>query len=104
MFRLGCSGHQAYEPGTEGFKAVVTEFGEDLVSESGDIDRKKLGAIVFSDKVSQSRGIVQNHKGRERERERESGWLVGKREKMGLRGWGGGGVENGVLWWGRDSE
>ena len=77
MFRLGCSGHQAYEPDTEGFKAVVTEFGEDLVSESGDIDRKKLGAIVFSDKVSQSRGIVQNHKGRERERERERESLVG---------------------------
>ena len=84
MLRLGCSGHQAYEPGTEGFKAVVTEFGEGLVSESGDIDRKKLGAIVFSDKVSQSRGIVQNHKGMERERENLVGWW--ERERMGLRG------------------
>ncbi|KAK7109446.1 bifunctional coenzyme A synthase-like [Littorina saxatilis] len=43
-------GHKAYEPGTEGFKAVVSEFGDDLITEKGDVDRKKLGSIVFSDK------------------------------------------------------
>ncbi|XP_076439746.1 bifunctional coenzyme A synthase-like [Babylonia areolata] len=43
-------GHKAYAPGTEGFKAVVAEFGSQLVTDTGDIDRKQLGAIVFSDK------------------------------------------------------
>lgn len=43
-------GHQVYESGTKGFQAVVAEFGEDLVTVSGEIDRKKLGAIVFADK------------------------------------------------------
>ena len=46
------SGHEAYAPNTEGFKAVVSEFGNDIVGESGEIDRKKLGPIVFSDKVN----------------------------------------------------
>ena len=58
------SGHKAYEPGTDGFTAVVTEFGEGLVTEAGNIDRKKLGAIVFSDKVSHCMGGESKRMGR----------------------------------------
>ena len=42
-------GHAIYEPGTTGFRAVVEAFGEDVVGEDGRIDRKRLGARVFSE-------------------------------------------------------
>jgi dephospho-CoA kinase len=38
--------HAVYEPGTEGFAAVVREFGDEFVSD-GRIDRKRLGELVF---------------------------------------------------------
>jgi len=41
-------GHAIYEPGTEGYLQVVESFGEEIVGEDGRIDRKKLGARVFS--------------------------------------------------------
>lgn len=42
-------GHEAYEPGTETYQALVTHFGPAIVAESGAIDRRKLGGIVFGD-------------------------------------------------------
>ena len=36
-------------PGTPGFEEVVRAFGRDILDGSGEIDRRKLGAIVFSD-------------------------------------------------------
>lgn len=39
---------QAIEPGSIGFDEVVAAFGEQVLTD-GDIDRKKLGAIVFKD-------------------------------------------------------
>lgn len=42
-------GHEAYQPGTEAWQAVVQEFGQDILQPSGEIDRKRLGAVVFSD-------------------------------------------------------
>ncbi len=36
-------------PGTAGFAAVLGEFGKEIVSEEGQIDRLKLGEIVFRD-------------------------------------------------------
>jgi dephospho-CoA kinase len=41
-------GHEIYEPGTAGFRAVVEAFGEEIVDAGGRIDRAKLGAKVFS--------------------------------------------------------
>ena len=38
---------EAIEPGTSGFDEVISHFGEKVL-EDGEIDRKKLGAIVFS--------------------------------------------------------
>jgi len=36
-------------PGTEGYREVVEAFGAEVLLPSGEVDRKKLGAIVFSD-------------------------------------------------------
>ena len=48
-------GHEAYLPGTDGLRAVVEAFGEDVLTPSGEVDRKKLGAIVFNDAVAMKR-------------------------------------------------
>lgn len=40
-------GHQAYEPGSPGHRAVVAAFGDDIVGPDGQIDRRALGGRVF---------------------------------------------------------
>ena len=40
-------GHEVYLPGTEGLREVVLEFGEDILSSNGEIDRGILGSKVF---------------------------------------------------------
>lgn len=42
-------GHEAYRPGTAGFAAVVDAFGDEIVGDGGTIDRRRLGARVFSE-------------------------------------------------------
>ena len=42
-------GHASYRAGTEGFDKVIEAFGDDLIGSDGQIDRKKLGSIVFSE-------------------------------------------------------
>lgn len=42
-------GHEVYRPQTEGWREVVAAFGERVVSADGEIDRRALGGIVFSD-------------------------------------------------------
>ena len=42
-------GHQAYTPHSEIWQEVVKAFGEKILQPSGEIDRKKLGSIVFAD-------------------------------------------------------
>ena len=41
-------GHQAYTPHSEIWQEVVKAFGEEILQPSGEIDRKKLGSIVFA--------------------------------------------------------
>lgn len=36
-------------PGTEGLKAIIETFGAEVLQASGELDRAKLGAIVFGD-------------------------------------------------------
>jgi len=43
-------GHQAYRPGEVAFQKIVKEFGQDVVAGDGNIDRRALGGIVFSEK------------------------------------------------------
>ena len=42
-------GHQAYQPHTETWQAVVDAFGTDILQPNEEVDRRKLGAVVFSD-------------------------------------------------------
>lgn len=41
-------GHETYRPHTQCWRELVAAFGEDILQPSGEIDRKKLGAIVFN--------------------------------------------------------
>ena len=42
-------GHEAYKPRSEIWRAVVHSFGKEILGPSGEIDRKKLGNIIFRD-------------------------------------------------------
>src|SRR5262249_24088438 len=42
-------GHEAYQPGADAYTALVAHFGDQIVAPDGQIDRRKLGGIVFSD-------------------------------------------------------
>ena len=41
---------EVVEPGTIGWQSVVAEFGQDILSPDGTVDRAKLGSIIFSDR------------------------------------------------------
>lgn len=41
--------HSLYEPDEECYQAIIDAFGKEILEESGRIDRKKLGGIVFAD-------------------------------------------------------
>jgi dephospho-CoA kinase len=45
-------GHEAYKPHTETWQRLVDTFGEWILRKNGEIDRKKLSDIVFSDPAS----------------------------------------------------
>jgi dephospho-CoA kinase len=40
---------EVVEPGTRGLRRIVEEFGEDVLTEDGRLDRARLGAVVFAD-------------------------------------------------------
>ncbi len=51
---LGCHlieadelGHEVLLPGAEAYDAVVKEFGNQILDQDGQIDRSKLGALVW---------------------------------------------------------
>lgn len=48
-------GHEAFQPDTEAWREVVATFGREILTTSGEIDRKKLGEIVFHNAESLSR-------------------------------------------------
>ena len=41
--------HQALQPGTETYHRVIARFGTDITTDDGEIDRARLGKIVFHD-------------------------------------------------------
>jgi len=51
---------EVVEPGTEGLKAVVKEFGEGMLTPDGTLNRRALGAAVFGDeaKLKRLNGIL----------------------------------------------
>ena len=46
---------QVVEPGQPAWREIVEEFGRDVLSPDGTLDRKKLGAIVFADPARRRR-------------------------------------------------
>ena len=48
-------GHEAFKPDTEIWRQVVAAFGRQILTPDGNIDRKKLGNIVFGNPESLSR-------------------------------------------------
>ena len=40
---------QVVEPGSETLKKIAEAFGEEVLTENGELDRKKLGSIIFND-------------------------------------------------------
>jgi dephospho-CoA kinase len=44
-------GHQLIEPGQPAYDEIIREFGAHVAPAGGRIDRRKLGAIVFADRV-----------------------------------------------------
>ena len=48
-------GHEAFKPNTEAWHEVVTAFGRQILTPNDEIDRKKLGEIVFSKPEALSR-------------------------------------------------
>ena len=42
-------GHDAYRPHSDIWREVVATFGEQVLETTGEVDRKRLGAIVFGD-------------------------------------------------------
>ncbi len=42
-------------PGTEGLRRVVEEFGDEILTEDGELDRPAMGAIVFADEGARRR-------------------------------------------------
>lgn len=53
-------GHEVMEPGTKAYQKIVEEFGKGILFPDGKIDRKCLGAIVFSDqeKLKKLNGMI----------------------------------------------
>ena len=48
-------GHEAYMPNSLVWREVVEAFGEDILRPGGEIDRKRLGAIVFGDSAEMAK-------------------------------------------------
>jgi dephospho-CoA kinase len=40
-------GHEAFKPGTPAWREVMATFGKEVIAPGGEVDRKKLGSIVF---------------------------------------------------------
>jgi dephospho-CoA kinase len=62
FIELGChvldADHTAREvvmPGTPGLQSLVQEFGDEILSDDGTLDRKALGALVFADEQKRQR-------------------------------------------------
>lgn len=54
-------GHEAFEPGTEAWREVVASFGQGILQPNGQIDRRKLGGIVFGNAEALARLNVIMH-------------------------------------------
>jgi dephospho-CoA kinase len=72
-------GHEAYQPHSETWAQVVDTFGRGILTAGGEIDRKKLGEIVFRDPEALQRLNAIMHPGMHRVAEK----MIGKLKKNG---------------------
>jgi dephospho-CoA kinase len=49
VIELDKVGHEVMKPGSKAWSLLVEEFGNDIITPVGEIDRSKLGQIVFND-------------------------------------------------------
>lgn len=49
IYQADLLAHEVQRPGNSCYEEICAYFGEEILAEDGEIDRKKLGAIVFSD-------------------------------------------------------
>ena len=76
-------GHEALAPGGEAYDAVVREFGREILTDGGAIDRQQLGALVFGSPERLARLNALVHPGVVR-REEESIAAFAAREPRGI--------------------
>ena len=63
------------EPGTDAFKEIVSTFGEKIIDENGELDRKMLGNFVFNNKIHLAKlNYITHPKIKEEIRKRISGY------------------------------
>jgi dephospho-CoA kinase len=55
VLELDPLGHELLEPGQAAYDEVVHEFGNGILDPGGNVDRAKLGAIIFSDAAKRGR-------------------------------------------------
>jgi dephospho-CoA kinase len=55
VLELDPLGHEMLETGQPAYNEVVAEFGSDILDKFGNVDRGKLGAIVFGDAIKRQR-------------------------------------------------
>jgi dephospho-CoA kinase len=48
-------GHEVFKVGTDGWRDIITAFGTDILKLDGEVDREKLGQLVFGDAASLAR-------------------------------------------------
>jgi len=48
-------GHDAYRPDSQVWQEVVAAFGDEILQRTGEIDRERLGGIVFNDSEARNR-------------------------------------------------
>lgn len=46
---------EVVEPGTPGLKALAAEFGDEIITPAGTLNRPKLGSIIFNDEAKRKR-------------------------------------------------
>ena len=51
----GTIAHNVYKPNSQAVREIVHEFGSQILTKNGEVDRKQLGAIVFSSPESMSK-------------------------------------------------
>src|SRR5580700_8580672 len=55
VLELDPLGHELLEPGQSAYDEVIREFGDSILGPGDNIDRAKLGAIVFADAAKRAR-------------------------------------------------